>query len=66
MQRRNTALCSDGWKQPSSPAALAALVTQILDAKAAGPAADTAAAEAAGHARVAACYGVARPAAVSA
>jgi adenine-specific DNA-methyltransferase len=50
---------------PDEQAAIAALVTQILAAKAADPAADTRAAEAAVDAQVAALYGVALPAGTS-
>jgi adenine-specific DNA-methyltransferase len=50
---------------PDEQAAIAALVTQILAAKAADPAVDTRVAEAAVDARVAALYGVALPAAAS-
>ncbi|WP_216679110.1 type IIG restriction enzyme/methyltransferase [Hymenobacter siberiensis] len=46
---------------PAEQAAIAALVQQILDAKAADPAADTTAPEAAVDAAVAALYGVALP-----
>ena len=48
---------------PAEQAAIAALVQQILAAKAADPTADTAALEAAVDAAVAALYGVALPAA---
>nr|WP_262905513.1 TaqI-like C-terminal specificity domain-containing protein [Hymenobacter siberiensis] len=48
---------------PAEQAAIAALVQQILDAKAADPTADTTAPEAAVDAAVAALYGVALPAA---